>query len=724
MKTKVIFLMLLLSSCLSKADEGMWIPMLLQKKQADMQSKGMYITAEDIYSINQTCLKDAILLFNGGCTASYISEFGLILTNFHCGHGQIQSHSSLENDYLSKGFWAKSFDEELPCEGVTVTSLVRMEDVTDAMKKGLTESMTEAERQKTLTENSKKIRDAAIAGTTYEAQISPFYNGNQYFLFINETFKDIRLVGAPPVNIGKFGGDTDNWVWPRHTGDFCLFRVYADKENKAADYNTLNKPFTPKNSLKINNKGAKDGDFTMVFGYPGRTQEYLTSFAIQLAVDVQNNIAINARTKRLDIINEGMDEDPLVRIKYSAKAAGISNGWKKWQGENRGIKRLNGIEKKQTFEKTFQAWADTAKGKKYKDLLPAMKSAYANLEPYSMQQLYFRENVLAPEVMGFSSRFFKLIDSAQKQNVSLETVSKEARKLEASAKLFFKDLDAHVDKKIFKELSVIDQVDGQDIRLISFPDKNFDKFVDEIYEKSVFTDLDRVNKMLSAFINKNYTSKDVKKLLNDPLYQYASRAYALYSQSIAPTVAKYQGQVDSLQRIYMQAQMEMQPKRQFYPDANSTLRVSYGKIEGMTPADGLQYKTFTTLKGVMEKEDSTVYDLVVEPKLKELYEKKDYGNLIKSGEEMPLAFIASNHTTGGNSGSPVLDAYGHLIGLNFDRCWEGTMSDLMYDPDQCRNISLDVRYILFVISKFANANNLIEEMNLLYRYDDWGSKTK
>lgn len=719
MKFKIIVTILLFTffARLSQAGEGMWLPLLLsQLNEKEMRDMGMRITAEDIYSVNHSSLKDAIVLFGGGCTGELVSDQGLLLTNHHCGYGNIQKHSSLEHDYLSNGFWAQSLSEELPNPGLSVTFLVRMEDVTSAVLKGVTAGMSQKTRDSITGINSKALIKEATQGTHFAARVKPFYAGNQYYIFITETFTDVRLVGAPPSNIGKFGGDTDNWMWPRHTGDFSMFRIYAGKDNKPADYSKENVPYKPAAHLSISLKGVKEGDFTFVYGFPGTTQEYLPSYAVDMTAFQDNPIAIGLRAERLNIIDRAMESDKLIRIQYSAKAAGIANYWKKMIGETRGIKRLDGIEKKQEFEKNFTQWAesDAAINAKYGDLLPQFSKLYSNYIPINNAYTYLMEGLLGSEMIRFAAGYYNLINQSEDKTKTDAELLTLATQLKNSAAAYFKNYNKNVDKQLFEALfSTYTQGCEQGMQVPEVKDtkakyKSVNDWADELYAESIFADSARLMKYLSDF-----KRKKIKTLAKDPAYELASAIYEYYQLTLAPAVEAFNAKNDSLQRLYMAAQMEMQPTKRFYPDANSTLRITYGNVKSYQPADAVEYNWFTTLDGIMEKENPDIYDYQVEPRLKELYLKKDYGRYADADKSMHVAFIASNHTTGGNSGSPVLDADGNLVGINFDRCWEGTMSDLMYDPDQCRNISLDIRYCLFIIDKMAGAKRLIDEMTIV-----------
>jgi len=713
---KKLFLALILTFSISfvKADEGMWLPNLLsQLNGKDMQAKGLRISPEDIYSINQTSLKDAIVLFGRGCTGEIVSAQGLVLTNHHCGMGEIQKHSSLEKNYLENGFWAMSREEELPNPDLTCTMLVSMSDVTAQVLSGVTNEMTEAQRSKKIEENIKQIVAKATENTHYTAAVRLLFNGNQYMLYVNEVFKDIRLVGAPPSNIGKFGGDTDNWMWPRHTGDFALFRIYVGKDGKPAEYSKDNIPYTPRKHIPISLKGIEEDDFTFVFGYPGTTQQFLTSFAVDLIQNQTNPIAIDLRTKRLDIIKRYMQQDELTRIQYAAKAANISNGWKKWIGENRGLKRLKTIEKKQELEADFLKWIAQDKARQqYSEILPAFENLYKQIAYVSREVSYFNEAFNAAEAVRFAWRFDGLIDKAKAKDKTLFANLKEQIK---NIEAFFKDYNINLDKEIFIETMQYylantehSKLPNEIVALLKKHKNDVRKVANAIYNNSIFL---QKEKLLAIMQKENFS--DIEKLKNDILFQWISPVYDNFINTTQKQMTALNTQISQLNRLWTKALMEMQTDKKFYPDANLTLRVTYGNVKGYEPVDAVKYRHYTTIDGIIEKGNTGIYDYVVADKLKSLYESKDYGRYAMKNGEMPVAFVATNHTTGGNSGSPVLNADGHLIGINFDRVWEGTMSDIHYDPAQCRNISVDIRYILFIVDKFAGAKYLVDEMTII-----------
>ena len=699
------------------AGEGMWIPLLLKQLNInDMQAKGLKLSAEDIYSINQSSLKDAIVHFGGGCTSEIISSDGLLLTNHHCGYGRIQAHSSVEHDYLTDGYWAMNQEEELTNPGLTATLINRMEDVTTKVLEGVSEEMEESERKKIIDANIKTIEEESVKGTHYGASVKSFYYGNAYYLFITETFKDIRLVGAPPSSIGKFGFDTDNWIWPRHTGDFSLFRIYAGKDNKPAEYSKDNVPYQPKHFLPISLKGVKKDDFTMVYGFPGRTEEYLTSFAVELIQEVSDPLKIAIRDKKLEVMNKAMASSDEIRIKYAAKQSRTSNSWKKWKGQIRGLKKLNAIEKKQELEKFYTAAvkANQSDFSAYNDLFEQFEKQYQQLHDLQIARDYFVEAAYnGADLIYYCSRFRKQLSAAQEGKTPDSLAAKE---LLQSTRSHFKNYDLATDQQLFEALIgmyyhnaprnsyypevFVDQIKGK----FKGDVKAFAKY---IYSKSVFTDPSKMEELLT-----NWDMKTALKLSKDPAYVVASQLFNNYFERIRPAYMEIQAELARLNRTYLKSIQKVLPDhKKYYPDANSTLRIAYGKIESYEPRDGVFYDYYTTLDGIIEKYNPNTKEFNLPKKLLELHASKTYGKYGKDGQ-LPVCFIASNHTTGGNSGSPVLDGTGALIGLNFDRNWEGTMSDIMYDPSQCRNIAVDIRYVLFIIDKFAGAGYLLENMEL------------
>jgi hypothetical protein len=715
---KTVSLILVFIFCLSslvRADEGMWIPLLLHKYNIkDMQSKGFKLTAEDIYSINHASMKDAVFIFGGGCTGELISDQGLIITNHHCGFGRIQSHSSLEHDYLTDGFWAMKKEQELPNPGLIVTFLERMEDVTLNILANVNDNMGEAERQFEIQKQIQQIELQASEGGKYKAVVKPFFYGNEYYLFVTKIYTDVRLVGAPPSSIGKFGGDTDNWMWPRHTGDFSLFRIYADKNNNPAVYSTENVPYKPKKHFPISIKGVQKGDFTMVLGYPGSTQEYLTSYAVKMISEIQNPNRIEIRQNILNIMEKYMNKDAGIRIKYANKYWGASNYWKKWIGENNGLKRLNTISKKEDYEKNITSWINSNEETrlKYGQLLSDYEKIYKELSPYQLADEYFYEAIYCLDIFKLANSFKGL--SELKKESKQENIDKLTNNLKKTVENHFKDYDLALDKELFLKMITLyiknldKQFHPEEFKIIESKFKgNIDKYIDYLYKKSMFTDKTTLLNYLNI-----YKPELNSKLEQDPIFKLFNEFIEVLRNKILPVSETSEYKLSKLNRLYMQAIMKFEKDKLLYPDANFSLRLSYGKVDNYMPSDGVKYLHYTTLKGIIEKDNPEIYDYKVPAKLKELYEKKDYGEYAENGE-MHVCFTASNHTTGGNSGSPVINGDGYLIGVNFDRNWEGTMSDIMYDPDMCRNISLDIRYALFIIDKFAGAKYLIDEMTII-----------
>ncbi len=713
MKKIIVLLILLLFLKNTYAVEGMWIPTLLKKyNMEEMQKMGFKLSAEDIYDVNHASMKDAVVLFGAGCTGEMISGDGLLITNHHCGFGAIQKHSSLSHDYLSDGFWAKNRGEELTNPGLSVQFLVRMDEVTDQVMKGITNDMEDEKVKKMVAANTEAIKKSLAGPNNYVVDVKPLFYGNQYFAYVYEVFKDVRLVGAPPVSIGKFGGDTDNWVWPRHTGDFSLFRVYAGKNNRPAAYAADNVPYHPKKFFSINLKGIKEGDFTMVFGFPGTTQEYLPSQAVRLLVEKSNPNKVQVRTAKLYILEKQMAKDPRVRIQYASKYAGVSNAWKKWQGETKGLLRLHAVERKQSEEVEFAKWVsqDKERARKYGTILDDFKKYYTDLSDIQIAYDLYNESILrGPDVFGLISRFY-VLSQATKDSAKYNGLKKALTEFLPG---YFKDYDGTTDQMILPALLKIylDKVDAQYLpgsvnsQKIKLTNSSF---VQSIYQKSLFSDSLKVKMLFSEF-----SEKSLKKLQRDKLFQLFATIAGFYNQNIDPKYLKISQGILKTQKVYMAAIQEMRKDQRLSADANLTLRVTYGKIEGYEPMDGVYYEYFTTLKGMIGKQDPNVADYFVPAKLKQLYQTKDYGSYTNSTGEVPVAFCASNHTTGGNSGSPVLNANGELIGVNFDRCWEGTMSDVLFDPERCRNIALDIRYALFIVDKYAGAGYLLEEMKLI-----------
>ncbi len=687
----------------AKADEGMWLPSLISQRIADMQEKGFRLSAEDIYSVNQASLKDAVVLFGRGCTGELISAEGLLLTNHHCGYGQIQKHSSVEHDYLKDGFWAMSREEELPNPGLSVSFLERMEDVTDIILKGYEPGMSEDQRVEIVKNNSKALIDEVTKeGKGLRATVEALYYGNQYFLFLYRQYEDVRLVGAPPSSIGKFGGDTDNWMWPRHTGDFSMFRIYADKDNNPAPYSEDNVPYRPRKYFRISTKGVQEGDFTFIYGFPGSTKEYIHSEGVRYIEEIGDPHKINLRTLRLDIMNKYQAQSQKVRIQYSSKNANVSNAWKKWQGEVKGIKKMKTVQTKQEFEKAFDRWAQ---GGEFDGVIDRIAGIYKELEPYQFATDYYSETVRTVEIANFAMSIARLFGQED------STITFDSAKAAALAEAFYKDWYLPIDKESF--VAVMNEYDKNvpaDFKPEYYKEKlasygSVDAWAEDIFTGSIFTDTDKVAALTAG-------DKDV--VMADPATEFFNEFLKWYAADIQPVTTRLNQELQLAYRDYMRGQIvycrtQRVPKA-FYPDANLTLRVAYGHIKGYSPADGVYYTPSSTIKGIMEKDNPDIFDYNIPQRLRDIYATKDYGRWADASGEVPVCFIATNHTTGGNSGSPVINADGDLIGLNFDRVWEGTMSDIVFDPEICRNIALDVRYVLFTIDKIGEADYLFDEM--------------
>ena len=709
--TIIITAMYFLASQSAKADEGMWLPSLISQRIADMQNKGFRLEAEDIYSINQASLKDAVVLFGRGCTGELISPEGLLITNHHCGYGQIQQHSSVEHDYLKDGFWAMSREEELPNKGLTVSFLERMDDVTDIILKGYEPDMTEEQRTELVKTNSKELIDEVTKeGKGLRATVEALYYGNQYFVFIYREYEDIRLVGAPPSSIGKFGGDTDNWMWPRHTGDFSMFRIYADKDNNPAPYSRGNVPYKPKKFFRISVSGVNEGDFTFIYGFPGRTQEYIHSEAVRYIEETGDPHKINLRTLRLEIMNRHQAQSQKVRIQYASKNANVSNAWKKWQGEVKGIRKMQTVKMKQEYEKAFESWA---KGTQYEGITAKLAGLYKELEPYSFAADYYNETIRSIEIAGFAMSMARLFIQSTDEEGNI-TYSFDKAKAEELSDSFYKDWYLPIDMETF--VSMMNEY-GKNIPADFKPDyyvQQMEKYctseawAEELFNSSIFASKEKVDAL---------TSSDKELVYGDPAFVFFNEFLKWYYNDIRPHASRINQELQLTYRDYMRGQMEHAEATDgkaglaaFYPDANLTLRVAYGHIKGYSPADGVYYTPSSTIKGIMEKDNPEVFDYNIPQKFRDIYATKDYGRWGDDTGEVPVCFIATNHTTGGNSGSPVINADGDLIGLNFDRVWEGTMSDIVFDPEICRNIALDIRYVLFTIDKIGEADYLFDEM--------------
>lgn len=698
------------------ATEGMWLPQLLNRlNEKEMKGMGMKISAADIYSLNKGSLKDAIVSFGGFCTGEIISSQGLLLTNHHCGYDAIQKHSSLQNNYLDNGFWARNKQEELPNAGLTATFIVRIEDITQQVLQGVTGKLNERERQSAIDKNLNTLRAGIKKESYQDLVIKPFFDGNQYFLFVTETYKDVRLVGAPPSSIGKFGADTDNWVWPRHTGDFSIFRIYAGKDNLPAEYAKDNVPLKPKHFLPISLDGIASNDFTMVFGFPGRTNEYLPSEAMKLTVEGQDPARVKMRDAALKVIDGFMRKDEQIKIQYAAKYASTANAWKKWIGEMQGVRQTGGLQRKLEQEARFKqlVQANPAFRATYGGLLDSLNNLYKESAPAAVARDYYSELLRSTELLGFANGVISLLQETRLKGE--ENYAQLRQQFLDKVKPQYQNYNNDVDREVavallniyFKEVPS-NKIGGEAYQIWMETNKDGRTTANKIYEQSSLTAYNK----LEAFLNKPFKSVS-EAVWKDPATRLLIGLRNGYIDFINKPYDALQPDINRLQRQYMQAQIDVLKDKRFYPDANSTLRITYGKVNGYNPRDAVTYDISTTLDGVMEKYKPGDYEFDVPEKLRDLYAKKDFGDYGANGK-MPVCFIASNHTTGGNSGSPALDAYGNLIGLNFDRTWEGTMSDINYDATICRNIMVDIRYVLFIVDKFAGAKHLIAELKLVH----------
>lgn len=681
------------------AVEGMWIPSLIDMFHSDMETYGLKLSPEEIYATNQASLKDAIVQFNGGCTAELVSDQGLILTNHHCGFSAIQSHSSLENDYLKNGFWSKNHKEELACPWLRVTFVKEIRDVTNEILSGSADEISA--RINTL--------EAENSNGSVTAKVKPFNLGNQYYMLITEDFNDIRLVGAPPSAIGKFGGDTDNWVWPRHTGDFSVFRIYADKDNNSAKYNESNVPYTPKKALPISLKPKQVGDFTMVYGFPGSTDQHYTSEKLAFIMDTERPARIDMRQKTLDLMKPAMNRDDQIRIQYASKQARIANAWKKWIGQIGGLKELHALDRKKEFEEMYRAkaaekteWKTNYFGV-IKDLNELQK---ANQKFEFARAMFIEYFYVGPEFFSFALDFANITNNYEKLEAEGK-LKEEIERLQSKQKGFFKNYNRELDQKIYNTLTpaYIDYVDNE-LLPAGFAG-SWKKSGEKIYSKSLLLNQEKLTAALEKF-----SKKTTKKIKKDPAYLMALNIYKAYFANVAPKYKLFVDKEKVLMQQYVKGMLEMFPDRKMWADANSTLRIAYGKLDGSSPRDGMQYLHYTTIDGIMQKYDPTNPDFELTDRFLKLYREGDWGNYAQDGE-LWVCFTASNHTTGGNSGSPVIDAEGNLMGINFDRSWESTMSDFMFDESRCRNIIVDIRYVLWVIDKYGEAGHLIDEMTFV-----------
>ncbi len=699
----------------TKADEGMWLPIFIERlNYQNMQELGLQLTPEEIYSINESSLKDAIIIFGRGCTGEVVSENGLIFTNHHCGYGQIQSHSSVENDILTHGFWAGSLDEELPNPGLTATFLIRIEDVTDKVTAVINDEMSEQERNAEIRSISRRLADEATEGTHYEANVRSFYAGDEFYLFVYERFLDVRLVGTPPNAIGKFGGDTDNWMWPRHTGDFAIFRVYTGPDGKPAGHAEENIPLKPRHHLPISLDGVSNGDFTMVLGYPGSTDRYRSSWGVELAIEESNPTVVDIRGRKLDIMRQYMDASDEVRIKYASKWSGTSNYWKYFIGQTRGLKRLNVIGKKQAEEAAFQQWADADPERRalFGNVLDMRKEAIENQREFNLLRIYLGEAIgRGSEIITFSRRFSKLNDMLQDKETKQDDLDAEIERLRTMAENYFKNYHMPLDRELLGamlEVFYLNVPAHQQPSIMAEIGRrhngDFQQYANRLFDKSVFTSLDDVNRLLDR-----PRSRTISK---DPAFELGS-AFAETQNMLRNLQSEAREAEARGDRLFIRGMRQMmEDEKVLYPDANFTMRLTYGQVLDYFPADAVHFNYITTLSGVMEKEDPNDREFIVPEKLKKLYRERDFGPYDQNGE-MIVCFISNNDITGGNSGSPVLNAKGELIGIAFDGNWEAMSGDIAFEPSIQRTISVDIRYVLFIIDKFAGAQHLIDELTII-----------
>ena len=702
----------------TRADEGMWLPIFVERlNYVDMQKMGLHLTAEEIYSINNSSMKDAIVGLSNGptpngffCTAEVVSDQGLLFTNHHCAYDIIQKHSAIEHDYLTDGFWAMKKDEELPNEGLSATFFVRMEDVTDSILPFLSDTMSVADRSAKVREISNRLKKNANPDKKYHVNVTSFFNGNEYYLFVYEVYTDVRLVGAPPSAIGKFGGDTDNWMWPRHTGDFSILRVYTAPDGSPADYAKENVPMVPKYHLPISLNGVEKGDFAMIWGYPGSTDRYLSSYGVEFQLNYFDPNIVRLLGEQLKIWKEDMDADREVGIKYASKYAGSANGWKYYIGEQKGLKRLNVKGQKEELEAKFTQWVDQeqARKEKYGEVLPNLKKGYESIGskfgPFILSAL----GANAPEMLGFSQSFTQLaglMESKDKTGAIDESIAE----LREAAIEHFKNYNTATDQKVFARMMEIYYIEmPKENQPQAFKDMvakykgDFKAMAADVYEKSVFSTLEKTN----AFLDK----PSYKTLVKDPAYTLSGEFMGVLMNMSGEYRAANQ-EIGTNERLFMAGLREMMPDKAFYPDANSTMRLTYGSVQDYKGADAVYYDYKTHLSGVMDKEDPTNPEFIVPERLKELYAKKDFG-VYGSGDDLVVGFLTTNDITGGNSGSPVINGNGELIGLAFDGNWEAMSGNIAYEPNLQRTICVDIRYVLFIIDKYAGAQNIIDELTI------------
>ena len=698
------------------ADEGMWLPQLLKAmNENDMQTHGLQLSAEELYNVNNSSLKDAIVSLGGGsCTAEMISSEGLMLTNHHCAYNSIQEHSSISNDYLKDGFWAMSRGEELNNEGLTASFLISIEDITERINSELTSDMSESERRAKIQEISKIISIEKEEGNQYDARIKSFFGGNDFYVLTYETFKDVRLVGAPPSSIGKFGGDTDNWMWPRHTGDFALYRIYCAPDGSPAEYSIENVPYKPKHHLPIQLDGVENGDYTMIFGYPGSTDRFLTSYGVKEALEITNPTRVNIRTEKLAIMKAGMDASKRTRIQYASKYAGTSNYWKYFIGQSNGLKSMRVSDKKIAIEEEFRLWVasgDSMRSAHYGDALDLIESAYNSNKKIAVSRTYLNEAVfMGAEILYWSFKMNRAISNLPEEGRARTVAIKELKK---EAINFYKNYNASIDQELLASMlemyyynvpksqhsKIFKLIENQ---LFGFKKLDFDWYAKNVFRRSIFASKEKFFKFLDR------PSNSIIK--RDPAFKTISSIRDKYMQQILPARRILKEDLNKGNRLFIAGLREMNPDKKYYPDANSTMRATYGNVGDYNPGEAMHYDYYTTIDGVMNKEDASNEEFQVPEKLKELYTIGDYGKYGDKDGNLRVNFISNNDITGGNSGSPVINAWGEIVGTAFDGNWEAMSGDIAFEKEIQRTISVDIRYTLFIIDKFAGATHLIEEM--------------
>ena len=716
MKKITLFISIILSVLLAKADEGMWLLSLINKNYDKMQEMGLTLSVEDIYSINNASMKDAVVIFGGGCTGEIISEKGLLLTNHHCGYGTVQALSTPENNILANGFWAKNYAEELPCEGLNVTFFVRMEEVTDIILSELTDDMSEQERRDTISKRSRTLENEYSEDGKYSVRIANMFNGNAYYMFIYQIYRDVRLVGVPPESMGKFGGDTDNWTWPRHTADFSIFRVYTDKEGNPATYSEENIPLSPKWYFPVSTAGVQEGDFAMIIGFPGSTDRFLTSFGVKNAIENKGPAIVNARDVKLSSWREFRKADPVIDLQYASKYAGIANYWKYYIGQTKQLKTNNVFDKKKQIEDDFQQWITKNNKTEYKNVLSDMAGAYAEISKLEkFNNLYSQAVFSAAEIFSLAGQFRTIYDLLEKQEqetfTEVDTKQLDTRLTAFKTRMdnFFKNYNINVDKattaKMFEHFyneTTPEQRPQAFNDAVKKSKNDFKKLTENLFGKTIFAD----NNLLENYLQ----NPNTKQMDKDLAFQWYNMFIDFYNEQREPLTSQYEN-LSKSNRLFVRGLLEMNPDKLFYPNANSQIRLTYGKVGGYPVQDGLHANYYTTIDGVLAKEDPNNREFTIPEKLKSLYQNKDYGTYTEEGQ-LHVNFLTNNDITGGNSGSPVINGKGQLIGCAFDGNWEAMSGDIFFEPDLQRCINVDIRYILFVIDKFGDAKHLVDEVSI------------